>query len=329
MNVNRLFEEFKKLNVMVVGDSMLDAYFYGDVNRISPEAPVPIVNLKARERRLGGAANVALNLKAMGANPIICSIKGNDRDGGLLKDIVHHNGLNSDCLFNDYRRSTTVKTRVIGNSHQLLRIDEEETQPIDKTLEDLIFNTIKEQITSLDVMVFQDYNKGMLTESLITQVIELCKKHNIPTVVDPKFDNFYAYKGVSLFKPNKKEMLQAKSINTPTTLKQVKALAGELRNELEADRIMLTLSEDGIYIIDEAEAIHLPAHQRKIVDVSGAGDSVLSVAALCVGAGVNSEIIATLSNLAGGMVCESVGVVPVDRDMLLSEAMELNVSERL
>lgn len=329
MNINRLFEEFRKLKIMVVGDSMLDAYFYGEVSRISPEAPVPIVNLKAKERRLGGAANVALNIKAMGANPIVCSIKGNDRDGNLLKEIIHQNDLSSDCLFNDYRRNTTVKTRIIGNNHQMLRIDEEETQPIDETLEDLIINTIGDQINEIDVLVFQDYNKGMLTPKLISEVIALCKDNNVPVVVDPKYDQFFEYKGVTLFKPNKKELLAAKNGSSNASISEVKKHADDLCSELDADMVMTTLSEDGVYITDGKERIHLPAHERKIVDVSGAGDSVLSVAALCVGAGVNPEITATLSNLAGGIVCEKVGVVPVDRDMLLAEAMELNVSERL
>ncbi len=328
MNINRLFKEFENIKVLVLGDTMLDAYFYGSVNRISPEAPVPIVNLRSKERRLGGAANVALNLKAMGAHPIICSIKGNDKDGKHLKNLMIENKLNSDCLFNDYRRSTTVKTRIIGNNHQLLRIDEEETQDIDKTLEDLIFNTIKEMIKTIDVLIFQDYNKGLLTKSLISRVIELCKSNKVPMVVDPKFDNFFEYQGVTLFKPNKKELMQAENINSPLNLKEVKELAGSIREKLGADKVMTTLSEDGIYIVGKNNSIHLPAHERKIVDVSGAGDSVLSVAALCVACGVSNEVTAALSNLAGGIVCEKVGVVPIDKDLLFTEAFELNVGER-
>jgi rfaE bifunctional protein kinase chain/domain len=328
MNINRLFKDFEKLKVLVLGDIMVDAYFYGSVKRISPEAPVPIVNLKSKERRLGGAANVALNIKALGAQPIICSIKGNDKDGKRLKELLIENKLDSDCLFNDYKRSTTVKTRIIGNNHQLLRIDEEETQDIDKTLEDLIFNSIKEMISEIDVLIFQDYNKGLLTASLISRVIGLCKKKKVPIVVDPKFDNFFEYKGVTLFKPNKKELMQSENINGSIKLKDVKKLASNLREKLGADKVMTTLSQDGIFIVDQNNAIHLPAHARKIVDVSGAGDSVLSVAALCVAAGVNNEVTAALSNLAGGIVCEAVGVVPIDKDTLITEATELNVSER-
>lgn len=326
MNISQLFEQFNNTKVLVLGDVMVDAYFYGSVSRISPEAPVPIVNLKSKEQRLGGAANVALNLKSLGAEPIICSIKGNDRDGKILKDLCIKNDLTTDGLINDYNRETTVKTRVIGNSHQLLRIDEESTNDIDASLEDLVFNAVKSFISEIDVLVFQDYNKGLLTPGLISRVIALCKEKSIPMVVDPKFNNFYEYEGVTLFKPNKKELQQAENIGEDMSLSLVKNLASEVRNKLNVDKIMTTLSQDGVLIVNEDESIHLPAHPRKIVDVSGAGDSVLSVAALCVAAGISDELIAALSNLAGGIVCEQIGVVPIDRDLLLAEAMELNVA---
>ena len=328
MNISRLFNDFENQKVVVLGDTMVDAYFYGSVTRISPEAPVPIVNLKSKERRLGGAANVALNLKALGANPFVVSIKGNDKDGNELKSLFKKNKLDSDGLINDYKRITTVKTRIIGNNHQLLRIDEEETQDINKSLENLLYNTVKGQIKDCNVLIFQDYNKGLLTSSLISRVIALCKENNVPIVVDPKFHNFSEYKGVTLFKPNKKELLQSQNIKKSVSLKELKKIALQARDELDADKIMTTLSEDGVLIVNKKGTVHLPAHERKIVDVSGAGDSVLSVAALCTALGVSDEVTAALSNLAGGIVCEEVGVIPIDKDQLLTEAMELNVGER-
>ncbi|MDB9882150.1 bifunctional ADP-heptose synthase [Bacteroidia bacterium] len=326
MNVNQLFKQFENTKVLVLGDVMIDAYFYGSVSRISPEAPVPIVNLKSKEQRLGGAANVALNLKSLGAEPIICSIKGNDYNGNVLKELCLKNGLNVDAIINDYNRQTTVKTRVIGNNHQLLRIDEEETYEIDASLENLVYQAVKSLISEINVLIFQDYNKGLLTPSLIKRVIALCKENNVPMVVDPKFANFYEYQGVTLFKPNKKELQQAENIGKNIGVSEVKALAATVRNKLKVDKIMTTLSEDGVLIIGEENTVHLPAHARKIIDVSGAGDSVLSVASLCVACGVSDELIAALSNLAGGIVCEQVGVVPIDRDLLYTEAMELNIA---
>ncbi len=328
MNINRLFKEFENTKVLVLGDVMIDAYFTGDVSRISPEAPVPIVNLRGKEQRLGGAANVALNLKSLGAEAIICAIKGNDADGKTLKELCEKAGLVTHALINDYSRRTTVKTRIIGNKHQLLRIDEEDTHDITESVEELVFQAAKSLIGQVDVLIFQDYNKGLLSTTLIARVIQLCKQHNVPMVVDPKFSNFYEYQGVSLFKPNKKELTQAENIVEKLSLNDIKKVANTVRKKLSAERIMTTLSEDGVLIVSAEDTIHLPAHARKILDVSGAGDSVLSVAALCVACGVSDETTAALSNLAGGIVCEQVGVVPIDRDLLFSEAMELDVSEK-
>lgn len=328
MNIGGLFKQFENTKVLVLGDVMIDAYFSGAVTRISPEAPVPIVNLKNKEQRLGGAANVALNLKSLGAEAIICSIKGNDADGKVLKELCNTEGLVTHALINDYSRRTTVKTRIIGNNHQLLRIDEEDTKEIEESVEDLVYQAVNSLIGEIDVLIFQDYNKGLLSPTLIAKVIKLCKDHNVPTVVDPKFNNFFEYQGVTLFKPNKKELTQAENIIEKLSLDEVKKVASLVREKLGAERIMTTLSEDGVLIDTAHETVHLPAHPRKIVDVSGAGDSVLSVAALCVAAGVSNELTAALSNLAGGIVCEQVGVVPIDKDLLFSEAMELNVSER-
>ncbi len=327
MNITRLFDQFKNTKVLVLGDIMIDAYFHGKVTRISPEAPVPIVNLADKEQRLGGAANVALNLKALGAEPIICSIKGNDKAGEELKELCVNNNLLTDGLINDHNRVTTVKTRIIGNNTQLLRVDEESTADIDKSVEEFVYQAVNSFIGSVDVLIFQDYNKGLLTPALIERVIHLCKEHNVPMIVDPKFDNFYSYQGVNLFKPNKSELLRAENINESLSIEDVKRLTEKVRKKLNAKKLMTTLSQDGVLIVNKNEAIHLPAHPRKIVDVSGAGDSVLSVAALCLAAGVSDELTAALSNLAGGIVCEQVGVVPIDKDLLFSEAMELNVSE--
>ncbi|MFT5349055.1 MAG: rfaE bifunctional protein kinase chain/domain, partial [Bacteroidia bacterium] len=183
MNISRLFDQFEDTKVLVLGDVMIDAYFYGSVSRISPEAPVPIVNLTKKEQRLGGAANVALNLKSLGAVPIICSIKGNDADGQRLKELCKENGLVVDGLINDYKRETTVKTRIIGNSHQLLRIDEEDTADIDESVEDLVYEAVNSFIDEVDVLIFQDYNKGLLTAGLIQRVIALCTRKKVPMVV--------------------------------------------------------------------------------------------------------------------------------------------------
>ncbi len=328
MNFNQLFEEFEDLKVIILGDSMLDAYFYGRVNRISPEAPVPIVNLQHKEHRLGGAANVALNIKALGAKPILCTLKGNDRDGETLKQLIAELGISIDGLINDYNRGTTVKTRVIGNNHQLLRIDEEETHEIDTNVESLLYEAVKHFIKDADVLIMQDYNKGLLTPNLIKKVIKLCKDEGVKTVVDPKFKNFFEFQGVDLFKPNKKEIAQAYNKATISSAQAID-LSKELRESLGAKNVLTTLSEDGAALINSKDVFHVPAHARKVLDVSGAGDSALSAAALCVALDSPEMVIAEIANLAGGLVCEQVGVVPIDRDTLLDELLELGITQRL
>jgi rfaE bifunctional protein kinase chain/domain len=328
MNFNSIFNDFNKLKVMVLGDSMLDAYFYGNVERISPEAPVPIVNLKKKEHRLGGASNVALNLKALGAEPLIVSIKGNDRDGDTLKALIKAEKLRVSGLINDYNRCTTVKTRIIGNNHQLVRVDEEATENINKSTEDLILDTVKTHIKNMDVVILQDYNKGMLTKNVIKKTIALCNKHKVKTVVDPKFDNFFEFKHCTLFKPNKKEILGAYNVNSGDTA-EVTKYAKKLRKELNAEMVMTTLSADGAILVADRKTHNVMAHPRKIVDVSGAGDSVVAVAALCEALDLPKNITLELANLAGGLVCEHVGVVPIDKDVLFSESMELMMEDRI
>ncbi|MBR9860808.1 D-glycero-beta-D-manno-heptose-7-phosphate kinase [bacterium] len=329
MNFNQLFDDFEDLKVLILGDSMLDAYFYGSVNRISPEAPVPIVNLKSKERRLGGAANVALNIKAMGATPIMCTLKGNDRDGEYLKGLMKDHKLITDGLINDYNRPTTVKTRIIGNNHQMLRIDEEQTHPVDPHIENLLFEAVKSFIKEVDVLIMQDYNKGLLTSQLIENVIKLANKEGVKTVVDPKFNNFFEYRDVTLFKPNRNELKQAYNIKDHLDYKAMIKLAAKLRTEINAQKVMTTLSEDGVIIVNKNDHHHITAHERTVVDVSGAGDSVLSVAALCVALDTSDQVTAEMANLAGGLVCEKVGVVPIDRDTLLDQVLEVGISENL
>lgn len=323
MNINRLFDDFSKLKVLVLGDSMIDAYYYGKVERISPEAPVPIVNLNHKEHRLGGAANVALNLKALGATPMLCSLCGMDESGEVLKDLLEQAGLDGGGMVMDQSRDTTVKTRIIGNHNQMLRIDEEDTHPCSSAIENALFKAVDVRLDEADVVIFQDYNKGTLTQSLIERVVKACLSKGVKTVVDPKFNHFFDYKDVTLFKPNRIEIAQAYNIARFESTEEVIALAKQLRSDLNADRVLITLSEEGVAIVNKGGSTHLPAHPRKVVDVSGAGDSALSAAALCVALNCTDEIIAEIANLAGGLVCERSGVVPIDRNALLDELLAI------
>ena len=319
-----LFNSFNNLNVLIIGDVMIDSYYYGDVNRISPEAPVPIVSVNKKDNRLGGAANVALNIKALGAKPILCSVIGTDNSAAIFTSLLENENLSTDGIINSEERITTVKTRVIGNNHQVIRVDSEIDTPLSLNDNDKIYTAINALIDNhkIDVVVFQDYDKGVITEKLIQDITNLCNNKSIPTAVDPKKRNFAHYKNATLFKPNLKELKEGLNIEiNPANIEEVEAAIDEL-NQLQKNKInFITLSEHGVLIKDQSTKKHIPAHIRSIADVSGAGDTVISVASLCLALNQSITMTAEISNLAGGLVCESVGVVPVDKDQLLSEAI--------
>jgi len=330
--ISELFNSFNKLNVLIIGDVMVDSYLWGDVDRISPEAPVPVVSITKRENRLGGAANVALNIKSMGANPILCSVVGNDTKGDEFISLLEKQEMETVGILKSDKRITTTKFRVIGNNMQLLRVDEE----IDSFLEEIdrkkLFETFIEisREKKIDVIVFQDYDKGVIDEELISRVVEKAGELGIPVAVDPKRRNFLSYKGVTLFKPNLKELSEGLKIEIDRkNTEQLKDAVSDLKSKINAGIVMITLSEDGIFVEyndnGEKEIRLFPSYVRAISDVSGAGDTVISVASLCLAAGSDAATMANIANLAGGLVCEEVGVVPVDKEKLLRETLKLEM----
>jgi D-glycero-beta-D-manno-heptose-7-phosphate kinase len=311
----------------VIGDVMIDSYLWGKVERISPEAPVPILNVQKRESRLGGAANVALNVQALGAKPVLCSVIGNDLDGNSLLKLLEENNLSKDGIVLSDERITTIKHRVISGSHHMLRVDQETDKEITSNEKKKLLSQIEVLLSTTDVVIFEDYDKGVLNAEVIAAVIKAAKEKNIPTIVDPKKRNFLHYTGASLFKPNKKEMREGLKIDSELNdLKDIEKAVQLLKDQMQLDAVLITLSENGVYIQRDEEKIHLPAHIRKISDVSGAGDTVVSAAALCLALGLPAKTIAALSNLAGGLVCEQVGVVPIVKNTLLEEAKKLKIA---
>lgn len=329
-SISRMFSEFDNQNAIIIGDVMVDSYIWGDVVRISPEAPVPIVEVKKRENRLGGAANVGLNLKALGATPILCSVIGTDQRGDDLTGLLKREGLPLDGIINCNDRITTTKFRVIGNNAQLLRVDEETTSIITDKQHQLLWGKIENIIENkkIDVIIFQDYDKGVITQKLIEQVVNICVKKNIPVVVDPKKTNFLNYKNITLFKPNLKEIKEGLNLefNDNNTV-DIELAVAKLQDKLNAQIVLNTLSEKGVFIswrISEGfESMLIPAHVRNIADVSGAGDTVISVAALCLAQKTSPPVMAAIANLAGGLVCEEVGVVSVNKEKLRTEVNRL------
>lgn len=326
MNYKELFDKFNGLRVLVIGDVMMDAYVLGKVTRISPEAPVPIVSLDDEDERIGGAGNVALNLVSLGAKPIIATAVGTDSHGEKLAILLESNGISIDGVIFSEKRKTTVKTRVISDKQQLLRIDSEDTFPISNSEEEQLISRIEKLIESgLDAIIFEDYNKGVLTEKLISKVIELAKTSNIPTAVDPKKVNFLAYRNVTLFKPNLKELKEGLNVdfNISNTKFEFEQAVNNLESKLNNEISFITLSEHGVFIKNSSKKHYVKAHLRNISDVSGAGDTVIAVATLCLAAKLEIEQIAEISNIAGGLVCEKSGVVSIDKQELLQEVEEL------
>jgi len=317
----QLFQAFNNLKVLIVGDIMLDAYVYGQVNRISPEAPVPVVHVTRREQRLGGAANVALNLHALGATPILCSVIGNDVEGGQVLQLLKECGMTASGIIKSDQRITTVKERILAGKQQMLRVDTETTKPLSDLERKSLTQQIRELASEVDVVVFEDYDKGTLSKEVIEDTITFCNEHRIPTVVDPKKRNFLYYQGATLFKPNLKELREGLKVEAePGNREQLQAAVGKLRQKMDFHYALVTLSEHGVYIQGPEQHHFIPAHVRRIADVSGAGDTVVSIAALLLALGMPAETIGCISNLGGGLVCEHIGVVPIDKAVLLAEA---------
>lgn len=323
--MRNLFDSFNDKKIMIVGDMMLDIYMKGKVERISPEAPVPIVAVTETFSRLGGAANVAQNLKTLGAEPILCSVIGNDDKANELLRAMEEQSMKTDGIIKSNERITTRKVRIISNNAQMLRVDTEDTFDLTEKEHILLMDRVNDIINkgNIDGIILQDYNKGVLTEKVIRDVIALAKERNIPVGVDPKKKNFLAYTGATFFKPNLKELKEGIGISSKDdSIEEIVKAVDRLQAELKCRYIMTTLSERGVLIKDYEKNTyhHIPAHLRKIADVSGAGDTVLSVAILCLVCQQEAYNIAALSNLAGGIVCEELGVVPINKERLLEES---------
>lgn len=326
----RLFTQFKSLRVAVVGDVMLDTYWWGSSDRISPEAPVPVVQLQHKESRIGGAGNVALNLVSLGAQVSMHGVTGTDEDGLLLELMMKDKGINTEGLWKSPDRMTTNKIRIISRSQQMMRLDREVATDLEAdAAERFIQKTIDLfALQQPDIVIFEDYNKGVLTAAVIRSLIAWCRQHGVLTSVDPKRKNFFEYTGVDIFKPNLKEAREALGfLDSKPTLENLKTIHNLLHAKLGHHISFITLSEAGVFYQHDAEAVHLPAFVRNIADVSGAGDTVIAVASLVYAATRDARLMATVANLAGGMVCEDVGTVAIDANRLLNECLQLLTDE--
>lgn len=322
--LSQAFTSFNNQVILIIGDVMIDSYMWGNVDRISPEAPVPIIAVNERENRLGGAANVGLNVRALGAKAVMCAMIGDDEGGAIFKSLLSKRKMTSDGILISKERKTTIKTRIISDNQHLLRVDEELTKPLCGELEQKFIQHIDNLFEkyTFDSIIFEDYDKGNITPAIIQFVVDKANKLNIPTLVDPKKRNFVGYKGVTLFKPNFKEICEGLKIDIKKgDFAMLSNATHSLLKLLKAKHIMVTLSERGVFVTENGSYHQMPAQIRDIADVSGAGDTVISVAACCLAANLSIMQVAAISNIAGGLVCEKVGVVPVVKESLLAESI--------
>lgn len=321
--VKYLLSKCEGKKIAVVGDVMLDRFFWGTVNRISPEAPVPVVELEEETAHLGGASNVANNLRNLGVIPIMCGVIGNDNSGSLFLEIAKQSGIDTSGIFIDPKRPTTVKTRIIANNQHVVRVDREVREPISEEATLFIIEKIAE-VKDLDGIIFQDYNKGTITAKLIHRLVSLANEKEIPTFVDPKFENFFEFRNTTVFKPNRKEAQQA--LNMKLKTKQEIIDAGvELLRRLNTKAVLLTLGADGMALFEsEEEVSFVPTRARKVADVSGAGDTTIATFAAIYSTGASMKESATIANYAAGTVCEEPGVVPITVNKLLETIRKNN-----
>ena len=321
-NFQELFSGFRNIKVGIVGDVMLDTYMWGHVERISPEAPVPIVSLDKKELRIGGAGNVALNIQSLGAQAFVIGVTGKDAEGESLRALYEQQNINCRYLLGCADRITTNKTRIISRNQQMMRLDAEITSDLAPGDEERLVEHCKAfiQTERPHIIILEDYNKGVLTPNLIASVIGIARKAGVLIAVDPKRRNFFEYRGVDIFKPNLKEVKEALNLlfgdADANLLQQIHM---QLQAKLEHRISFITLSEKGVYYQHQNDSMLLPSHLRNIADVSGAGDTVIAVAALVYAATENVYLMAEMANIAGGLVCEEVGTAAVNAQKLLHE----------
>jgi rfaE bifunctional protein kinase chain/domain len=301
---------------------MLDRYFWGSVTRISPEAPVPVVEVESESTRLGGAANVANNIASLGGTPVLVGVVGQDDSGRALTSIVAESGFPGEGILVDSSRPTTVKTRVIANHQHVVRVDREVKQEISEDMQGRILDVLRRNVKSLDAIIIEDYNKGVIVKSLIHEIVDFAKRNGLIITVDPKFNNFFEYKHVTVFKPNRKETEEALGVRLHDQ-GSVDRAAKAVMEKLEAENVLLTLGEQGMTLVERGgAAVHVPTMARKVADVSGAGDTVISTLTMALAAGATVREASMLANFAGGIVCGEVGIVPIDVDLLRETVLD-------
>jgi D-glycero-beta-D-manno-heptose-7-phosphate kinase len=309
--IDGILGRFQGKRIAVLGDLMLDRYYWGSVHRISPEAPVPVVEVESESVRFGGAANVANNIQALGGVPLLIGLVGNDHPGQMMAQMMTERGMDTSALVMDADRPTTIKTRVIASDQHVVRIDNEAKTPCPEHLQSSIVDGVRYHIHSLDAILIEDYNKGVITKAVIDEVLAVAHKYGTIVTVDPKFDHFLDFKGVTVFKPNRRETEEVLGGRLRTD-EEVERAGRKLLELLDAENVLLTRGPDGMSLFERGGgSYHLPTAAEHVIDVSGAGDTVISTLTIALAAGASMPDACLLANCAGGVVVGSVGIVPV------------------
>ncbi len=319
-----IIENFKKIKVLVIGDVMLDRYWWGNVSRISPEAPVPVVNLKKTSLVVGGAANVAANIKGLGAEVFLIGAIGCDEEAEVFIKALNKLNISAENLLQIGNRPTTIKTRVVAHNQHVVRIDQEESKPIETCQREKIFENFSNIVTNVDIIVISDYAKGLLTEDLTSRLITKCKMLNKSVIVDPKGKNYKKYQGANLITPNQSEAVMASGLESE--INNSVELAGEkLISKYKFDSILITRGEDGMTLFQKNnDSIDFKASARKVYDVTGAGDTVIAALAVAYGASNDLILSSDLANSAAGLVVEEIGTTTITKQKLVNYLVENN-----
>lgn len=319
--LRQLLAGFVGRRVAVVGDVMIDRYYWGHVGRISPEAPVPVVEVDSEQVRFGGAANVANNIRCLGGIPLLIGLIGDDHPGKSFIEMLHDQNMESEGLVVDVERPTTIKTRVIAAGQHVVRVDNESKVDCPEHLRHRIIDAVKYRIQQLDAILLEDYNKGALTKDVIEDLLAVARKYDKIVTVDPKFNHFLDFKGVTVFKPNRREAEEVLGGRLKTDA-DVAAAGKKLIELLGAKNVLLTRGEEGMSLCEASGKVtHIPTTAGSIQDVSGAGDTVISTLTLALASGADVVTACRLANCAAGVVVGQVGIVPVSPEQLLHAAL--------
>ncbi len=317
--IEKIIANFGKAKILILGDIMLDEYLYGDVGRISPEAPVPVVDIKEERLKLGGAANVANNIATLGDEPILLGTVGEDDASIKLSQLLKNCNITRDFLINDSERRTTIKTRIIAQSQQIVRADREDTKDISENIEKIVLTRFRSVVDKINAIIISDYGKGVITASLLEKVIPACKENNVFIAVDPKESHFFNYKDVSVVTPNHHEagFVAGHRIVNENDLKIVSRI---LLDKLQAESLLITRGSKGMALFTADDQVdYFPTVARKVFDVTGAGDTVISVFVSAVTAGATLKEAAIISNCAAGAVVREIGTATITSKKLTQE----------